>query len=70
MRLVLTLALVFGYVFLSGCAMTIPVAAIGEDGRVLTGVNNVSVAEGGFRVSDGKLTCSGSYGPSLCTHLG
>ena len=48
---------------ISGCATTIPVAVIGQDGRVLTGTNTVSLSEGSFTVSDGKLTCSGSYNP-------
>ena len=50
-------------VFMSGCATTIPVAVIGQDGRVLTGTNTASLSEGSFTVSDGKLTCSGSYDP-------
>lgn len=50
-------------VFLSGCATTIPVAVIGQDGRVLTGTNTASLAGGSFYVTDGKLTCSGSYDP-------
>jgi len=49
---------------LSGCAvMTVPVAVIGQDGRTLTGTNTVTIAEGSFSVSDGALTCSGSYNP-------
>jgi hypothetical protein len=48
---------------LSGCATTIPVAVIGQDGRILTGSNTVSLSEGSFSVTDGKLTCSGSYDP-------
>lgn len=50
-------------IFLSGCTTTIPVAVIGQDGRVLTGTNTVSLTEGSFSVTDGKLTCSGSYDP-------
>ena len=48
---------------LSGCSSTIPVAVIGQDGRILTGTNTVSLSEGSFYVTDGKLTCSGSYNP-------
>ena len=50
-------------ILLGGCATTIPVAVIGQDGRILTGTNTVSLSEGSFSVSDGKLTCSGSYDP-------
>jgi len=48
---------------ISGCTTIIPVAFIGQDGRVLTGTNTVSLSNGSFTVSDGKLTCSGSYNP-------
>lgn len=56
----------FSIICLTGCAtgpFTIPVAMIGQDGRVLTGTNTVSREGGSFTVSDGKLTCSGSYDP-------
>jgi hypothetical protein len=66
----------FIIVLLSGCATTepvkvvkqnntatIPVAVIGQDGRVLSGVNIVSLTEASFSISDGKLTCAGSYDP-------
>lgn len=53
-----------GMMLLSACGpTTIPVAVIGQDGRVLTGTNTVSYTEGSFTVTDGKLTCSGSYDP-------
>lgn len=45
------------------CTNTVPVAVIGQDGRVLTGTNSYSMAEGSFTVSDGMLTCGGSYNP-------
>ena len=48
---------------LTGCATTIPVAVITKDGKTLRGTNSVSMAEGSFTVSDGKLTCAGSYNP-------
>jgi hypothetical protein len=48
---------------LSGCTTTVPVAVIGEDGRILTGTNTATLFEGSFRVSDGRLTCAGSYDP-------
>jgi hypothetical protein len=36
---------------------------IGQDGRILTGTNTAALSGGSFSVSDGKLTCSGSYDP-------
>lgn len=48
---------------LCGCSTTIPVAVIGYDGRIIPGTNIVSISEGSFLVSDGKITCSGSYNP-------
>lgn len=48
---------------LGGCAETIPVAVIGARGEVLRGTNSVSLTSGTFSVSDGKLTCVGSYNP-------
>src|SRR5262245_44346197 len=50
---------------LAACVQTIPVAVIGRDGRILGGTNTVSLAEGSFTVTDGKLTCGGSYDPLL-----
>ena len=46
---------------LSACAYTVPVAVIGEDGRLLTGTATASTTNSHFQVSDGKLTCSGNY---------
>lgn len=48
---------------LVACSSTIPVAVIGNDGRILTGSNTFSLTDGSFSVTDGKLTCSGSYDP-------
>jgi hypothetical protein len=48
---------------INGCAMTVPVAVIGQRGEILRGENNVSLTEGSFSVTNGKLTCSGSYNP-------
>lgn len=53
---------------LMSCTMqpvTIPVAVIGQDGKVLTGTNTVSMDEASFTVTNGKLTCGGSYRPDL-----
>lgn len=51
------------FLLLHGCAFTVPVAVVGEDGQVLKGTNYVSWTSGTFSVSDGELTCSGSYDP-------
>src|SRR6516225_9421049 len=50
---------------LAACAQTVPVAVIGQDGRILRGTNTASLAEGSFAVTDGRLTCGGSYDPHL-----
>jgi hypothetical protein len=42
---------------------TIPVAVITHDGHILRGENSVSLSSGTFSVTDGKLTCVGSYNP-------
>ncbi len=46
---------------LTGCAVTVPVAVIQQGGNILKGAATASVAGGSFQVTDGKLTCSGSY---------
>lgn len=46
---------------LVGCSMTIPVAVIGQHGEIMRGTNTVGLTEGSFSVTDGKVTCSGSY---------
>jgi hypothetical protein len=46
---------------LAGCSTTIPVAVIGQNGMILRGENTISVSGGSFSVTDGKLTCTGSY---------
>lgn len=48
---------------LAGCSRTVPVAVIHQDGTILRGVNTFSPAGGSFSVTDGKLTCAGSYDP-------
>ena len=47
----------------SACTSTIPVAVIGQDGRILSGTNTYSMMEGTFSVTDGELTCTGTYDP-------
>jgi len=46
-----------------GCSMTIPVAVIGQHGEIMRGTNTVSLSSATFTVTDGKVTCSGSYNP-------
>ena len=46
---------------LAGCSMTIPVAVIGQNGMILRGENTVSLTGGSFSVTNGRLTCTGSY---------
>jgi hypothetical protein len=46
---------------LSGCAITEPVAVIGKNGQILRGTCHASLAGASFQVTDGRLTCSGSY---------
>lgn len=53
--------LILPALLLAACSTTIPVAAIGEDGRILSGVNTFGLGEGSFSVTDGKLTCTGTY---------
>ncbi len=57
------LVVVIATIVLSGCARTVPVAVIGQRGEILRGENKVSLTEGSFSVTNGKLTCSGSYDP-------
>ena len=44
-----------------GCAVQVPVAVIYQNGRILRGTNTADLSGGSFSVTDGKLTCSGSY---------
>jgi hypothetical protein len=53
----------FAPILLYGCSATLPVAVVGHDGTILTGTNYVSTSEGSFSVTDGVLTCNGSYNP-------
>ena len=52
----------------SGCQMQIPVAVIGQDGKVLTGSNTVSLSEGSFIVYYKKTKCTGTYNPYTNSH--
>jgi hypothetical protein len=53
-----TLALIL---LLTGCSITVPVAVINEDGHILRGTSTANLSGGTFEVTDGKLTCAGSY---------
>jgi hypothetical protein len=57
------LLLIIGGIVLSGCTTIIPVAVITQRGEILRGQNTVSLTEGSFSVTNGKLTCAGSYNP-------
>jgi hypothetical protein len=46
---------------LSGCSYTVPVAVIGDNGQILGGTATAAMSGGTFQVTDGKLTCAGSY---------
>ena len=57
------LAGMISLITLCACSTTIPIAVIGQHGEILRGENEVSLSEGSFSVTNGKLTCSGSYNP-------
>jgi hypothetical protein len=46
---------------LSACAITEPVVVIGKDGQTLKGTATASMSGGSFNVTDGHLSCGGSY---------
>jgi len=62
-----------------GCAtaVTVPVAVISQHGEIMRGTNTSALSGGSFSVTNGKITCSGSYNavtdsktltiPILCT---
>jgi len=60
MRNAAFLALAVG---LGGCTTAFPGAVITPDGQILRGENFVTFSAGRFSVSDGRLTCAGSYNP-------
>ena len=57
-------AIVAGFILLAACTVTYPVAVIGENGEVMRGTTTASLGSGSFSVSDGKITCAGSYDSS------
>ena len=46
---------------ISACTTTWPVAVISEKGQVLRGTATAGFGSGSFQVTDGKLTCAGTY---------
>jgi hypothetical protein len=48
-------------VLLTGCSITEPVAVIESNGHVLRGTATAALRGGSFQVSDGAVTCAGSY---------
>ncbi|WGJ15775.1 hypothetical protein QEV83_05815 [Methylocapsa sp. D3K7] len=47
----------------SACAtsVTVPLAVISEHGEILRGTNTSALSGGSFSVTNGKITCTGSY---------
>jgi hypothetical protein len=58
---------VFAVFPLAACAstMTVPVAVVSKSvpGGIMRGTNTVSLTEASFNVSNGTLSCGGSYSP-------
>ena len=50
-----------GVVLLGGCSVTSPVAVLGDHGQVLTGSATASIFGSDYQVSNGALTCSGTF---------
>lgn len=48
-------------ILLGACAITQPVAVISKNGQVLRGTVTAQLSGGSFEVTDGKLTCGGTY---------
>ena len=59
MRSKTILLLVAGLV--GGCSITEPVAVIEPNGHTLRGTATATLSGGSFQVTDGKLTCTGTY---------
>ncbi|HEV2336090.1 MAG TPA: hypothetical protein VGS13_11370 [Stellaceae bacterium] len=68
MRTLAVCRLIAGALLLTGCSITEPVVVIGKKGEILRGTATASLAGGSFQVTNGKLTCGGSY-DSLDTSL-
>jgi hypothetical protein len=54
----------------AACAATVPVAVVTKavPGGIMRGTNTVSLSEGSFTVSNGTLSCGGSYDPLDMSH--
>jgi len=52
-----------GAALLSSCAVTVPVALIFDKDSTLRGTSTATRSEGSFRVSNERMTCTGSYDP-------
>ena len=46
---------------IAACSITEPVVVIGANGQTLRGTATGALSGGSFSVTDGKLTCGGSY---------
>jgi hypothetical protein len=46
---------------LAACSISVPAAALGPRGEVLTGLANASMSGGTFRLMNARLICSGTY---------
>jgi len=58
LRNLIALALTLGC---AACSITEPVVVIGQNGQMLRGATTAALSGGSFTVTDGKLTCGGSY---------
>jgi hypothetical protein len=59
-----TIGAILAILLVSGCAtsVTLPVVVIEKNGHMLKGTTTASLLSGGsFNVTDGKLSCGGSY---------
>ncbi|MTI16355.1 hypothetical protein E1162_03765 [Rhodobacteraceae bacterium RKSG542] len=46
---------------LTGCAGSVPVAVIGQDGRIFKGINTAVMQDGRIEFTDGRTSCTASY---------
>jgi hypothetical protein len=46
---------------LAACSVTVPVAVVPKTGPIMRGTATGSLGGGSYTVTDGKLTCSGTY---------
>lgn len=61
MRVGRMLALISAVALCPGCTVTEPVVVIGANGQTLRGTATATISGGHFIVTDGHLTCGGSY---------